>query len=83
MKSGIAAVIALAVAGCEVTPQATTTCNAQNWQELVGQPEAAVHAALGNLRIVRAGAPVTKDFNPDRLNAEIDENGRVTRFACY
>jgi hypothetical protein len=71
------------LSGCTAAQSVETTCNADNWKDLIGQPEAAVHSVLGNLRIVRPGEPITKDFNPSRLNAEIDSTGHVTRFACY
>ena len=71
------------VAGCSATGDGTTTCNADNWDEFVGQPETAVYGLLANLRIVRSGEPITKDFNPDRLNAEVGKDGNITRFACY
>lgn len=80
---GVAVAVALTLSACGTAQSFETTCNADNWKDLVGQPEAAVHSVLGNLRIVRADEPVTKDFNPNRLNAEIDSTGRVTRFACY
>ncbi|MGJ8617009.1 MAG: I78 family peptidase inhibitor [Sulfitobacter sp.] len=79
----IIAIIAMSLAACSATEPVETTCNAANWQDLVGQPEAAVHSVLGNLRIIRDGEPVTADFNPNRLNAEIDAKGHVQRFACY
>lgn len=60
-----------------------TTCNAANWQELVGQPEEAIYGALGNLRVIKPGQAVTKDYNPSRLNAVIGRDGRIERFGCY
>lgn len=71
------------VAGCSATGKGGTTCNADNWDEFVGQPETAVYGLLANLRIVRSGEPITKDFNPNRLNAEVGKDGNFTRFACY
>lgn len=76
------ALVAL-LAGCSAAATNGTTCNAGNWDEFVGQPETAVYGLLANLRIVRSGEPVTKDFNPDRLNAEVGKDGNITRFACY
>lgn len=73
----------LTLISCTEVSSVETTCNAANWQELIGEPEAAVHSALGNIRIVRADDPVNADFNPNRLNAETDSKGRVQRFARY
>ncbi|MGC1496240.1 MAG: I78 family peptidase inhibitor [Sulfitobacter sp.] len=74
---------ALALAACNEAQSFDTTCNAANWQDLVGQPEAAVHSVLGNVRIIHAGDAVSTDINRNRLNAEIGKDGRVKRFACY
>ncbi len=79
----IGVIIVLSAAACNVIDPDETTCNAANWQDLVGQPEGAVHSVLGNVWIIHAGTTVRADFNPNRLNAEIDANGRVKRFACY
>lgn len=76
-------VLTLLFAGCSAAPEQSTTCNAKNWESLVGQPEEAIYGALGNLRVVHAGDAETDDINPDRLNAEVGPDGRVTRFACY
>ncbi|MBD3665623.1 I78 family peptidase inhibitor [Sulfitobacter aestuariivivens] len=74
----------LLLAGCTgAAPSPDITCNAQNWQELIGEPEEALYATLGNLRVVRAGKPKPADVNPNRLNAEIDKDGRIARFGCY
>jgi hypothetical protein len=74
---------AMALSACDVPQQADTTCNADNWKDLIGQPEGAVHSVLGNVRIIRDGDAVSADFNPNRLNVEIDKSGRVQSFACY
>jgi hypothetical protein len=71
------------LAACAESQDTGTTCNADNWSEFVGQPETAIYGVLANLRVVRAGEAVTQDFNPDRLNAEVGKDGRITRFACY
>lgn len=60
-----------------------TTCDASNWAQLVGQPEEALYGALGNLRVIKPGQAITKDFNPDRLNAVIGQDGRIKQFGCY
>lgn len=84
MKAAFAGIVGAAtLSACTQAASIDTTCNAANWQELIGQPEAVVHSALGNMRIVRMGEPVSADFNPNRLNAEIDKKGRVQGFACY
>jgi len=79
-------VASLLLGGCTAAaPQLSSgsTCDANNWAELVGQPEEALYGALGNLRVIKPGQPVTKDFNPERLNAVIGTDGRIERFGCY
>lgn len=71
------------VAGCTVQVPSQPICDASRWSDLVGQPEAAVYGALGNLRVIRPGEAITKDLNRDRLNAEIGTDGRIKRFGCY
>lgn len=34
------------------------------------------------VRALRPGDPVTEDFNPARLNVDLDANGTMTRFWC-
>ena len=73
----------LLLAGCNTVPVTQSTCNADNWDEFIGQPETAIYGALANLRVVRPNEAITQDFNPERLNAEINKDGNITRFACY
>ena len=58
-------------------------CGASGYQALVGAPLAAVTlpADLG-ARIIREGDAVTMDFNAERMNIEVDAEGRVTRVFC-
>ncbi len=37
---------------------------------------------VANIRVIRPGTPVTKDFRIDRLNVDVDESGTVTRIYC-
>lgn len=73
----------LILAACDTAQPVETTCNAENWKDLIGQPEGAVHSVLGNVRIIQEGDLVPADRNPNRLNFEIDRNGQVQGFACY
>lgn len=43
-----------------------------------------IRAAVGHerIRVIRPGDAVTMDYRPDRLNVEIDEDGRVRRVHC-
>lgn len=81
--------VILLLSGCATLPvdENSTldqgTCNADNWRELIGKPEAELYGALGNLRVIHPGQPVTKDYNPNRLNAVIGADGRIKKFGCY
>jgi hypothetical protein len=77
-----ALLVVLALAGCAgQTPP--STCNADNWAELIGQPEEALYGAYANLRVIRPDTDVTDDLNPNRLNAVIGADGRIKKFGCY
>jgi len=74
--------------GCAAAPHPSpldlgTTCDASNWNDLIGQPEEALYGALGNLRVIKPGQPITKDLNRDRLNAVIGSDGLIKEFGCY
>ncbi|WP_423246708.1 I78 family peptidase inhibitor [Simplicispira sedimenti] len=86
------------LAGCAATPPATgptgaprgDLCNAQAAQSFVGQNSTAkvVEAARvksGALmaRILRPGQMVTKEYNAQRLNLEVDANGRIVAARCW
>ena len=87
----------LLAAGCSTPAPATgptgaprgDLCNAQAAQSFVGQNSTAkvVEAARvksGALmaRILRPGQMVTKEFDAQRLNLEVDANGRIVAVRC-
>ena len=87
----------LLAAGCSTPAPATgptgaprgDLCNAQAAQAFVGQNSTAkvVEAARvksGALmaRILRPGQMVTKEFDAQRLNLEVDANGRIVAVRC-
>lgn len=37
----------------------------------------------GNCRIIKHGEPVTKDYHPDRLNIQLDENNNITSIDAF
>ena len=57
------------------------TCGARALAALVGQDVAAL-PDHPRLRIIRPGAPVTKDLRPDRLNADLDGADSIIRLWC-
>lgn len=69
-----------AVAGCQAAADALGV-----W---VGQPFADAEDAImaganvANIRVIHPDTMVTKDFRPDRLNVDVNEEGNVTRVYC-
>ncbi|WP_242112765.1 I78 family peptidase inhibitor [Luteimonas aquatica] len=64
-------------------------CNAAAAQSYVGQAASdanldAVRGATGakNVRVIKPGDAVTMDFRSDRLNIELDAQGRIARIGC-
>ncbi len=64
-------------------------CNAQPAQFAVGQNSTAsimesarVRAGAQMARILRPGQMVTKEFNAQRLNLQVDANGRILAVNC-
>ncbi|HST44042.1 MAG TPA: I78 family peptidase inhibitor, partial [Luteimonas sp.] len=39
-------------------------------------------AGAGSMRVLRPGQAVTMEFNPTRLNLDVDAAGRVTAARC-
>lgn len=82
------------LAACEPLPPAAgpgpgggspDTCGAARVSaEFVGQEASTVTAAMfaAPVRIIHPGDMVTMDFNPERLNFEVDAGGRITRVYC-
>jgi hypothetical protein len=60
------------------------SCGAPDLQFLRGQPETVLQTMKFGVpvRIIRPGMAVTMDYNPTRLNIEIDETGEIFRISC-
>lgn len=70
-------------------PSATGLCNAQPAQSAVGQNSTAsvmesarVRSGAQMARILRPGQMITKEFDAQRLNLEVDGNGRILAVRC-
>ena len=85
--------IVLALAGCtEATsdekPQlgdaTEESCGLAEVEGLVGQNIAAVTmpAREDPVRVIKPGQAITLDFNPSRLNIDLDSAGVITRVWC-
>ena len=93
-----AMVAAVLTAGCTTPAPATgptgaprgDLCNAQAAQSWVGQTSTAkvveaarVQSGALMARILRPGQMVTKEYNAQRLNLEVDANGRIVAARCW
>ena len=60
------------------------TCGASGFAYLVGQPASILDAIVipEPKRIIPAGAPVTADYSPERLNIWLDVSNTITRVSC-
>lgn len=72
-----------------VEPDFGGGCDAEAGQQFVGQmlddalsDKAKAATGARNVRVIRPGMAVTMDYRPDRLNIDLDEDGRVTRVHC-
>lgn len=70
-------------------PAPVAECNAQPAQFAVGQNSTAavmesarVRSGAHMARILRPGQMITKEFNAQRLNLEVDASGRIVAVRC-
>lgn len=59
-------------------------CGAKALQDLIGQPRSVLDVMRFSqpLRVIEPGMAVTEDYNPGRLNIELDDVGQIIRVAC-
>lgn len=76
-------------AGAAPPPPPGGQCNAQPAQGVVGQSStstvvesARARSGAQMARILRPGQMITKEFNAQRLNLEVDANGRILAVTC-
>ena len=67
----------------------TTPCDTEAVQAMIGQAgtdalfdKARQDAGARTHRVIRPGDAVTMDFREDRLNIDLDAEGRITGFRC-
>ena len=86
----MAGAAALALAGCEpmgapvVDQPSPNQCGAYDLQYLVGSPDTVLETMRFNkpVRIIAPGSAVTMDYNPDRINFELDRYRMISRVTC-
>jgi Peptidase inhibitor I78 family len=71
------------------TPPMGGVCNAQPAQGFVGQMSTAkvveaarVRSGANMARVLRPGQMITKEYDTQRLNLQIDATGRITSVSC-
>ena len=75
----------LLLAACAETgtgPGQPDTSGADTLSAWLGQPASALPPREGPVRIIAPGSAVTMDYRADRLNADLDAAGRITRLWC-
>ena len=75
---------AVLLAACESSRGSVEdACGASGYQSIVGSLLAAVTlpADLG-ARIIQPGTAVTTDYDAQRINIQLDADGRITRVFC-
>lgn len=95
MRYAIFAAVAMgAVAGCEpvsgpvsgpvVVDAGPNQCGAYDLQYLVGAPDRVLETMRFNkaVRIIQPYSAVTMDYNPERINFELDRYNMITRIFC-
>ena len=60
-------------------------CGAAELQDMVGQPRTILQRIkfAVPVRVIEPGTAVTADYQSNRLNFELDEDGNITKIACY
>lgn len=65
-------------------PDPAGACGAADLQDLQGRPARVLHSLrfAQPVRVIRPGQAVTMEYNPARLNIEIDAAERIARLSC-
>lgn len=89
------ALLALALSACATPEQAPPpaapedACGASRVRDLIGQArsdalvaEVARRSGAARVRWIRPGDVVTMDYSAERLNVNLDAQGRIARLTC-
>ena len=81
---GLAAACVPQTAPVDPLPPSADACGAGPLQHLVGQkgPVIAPLELPAGTRVIPPGTAVTMDYNPSRLNIDLNEADRITRVYC-
>ncbi len=74
----------LALQACAPTAPVVSACAPEALSGYIGADRAALSALTftGPLRWVLPDGRLTADYNPQRLNVQLDDNGVITRMYC-
>ncbi len=77
----------LLLAGCDSTetdmvPASYDGCGAYELRPYLGSPADSLPSLPEGARRILPGARITLDYNPERLNVDIDSEGNVARLWC-
>ena len=74
----------LGLAACSEGESTPDTCGAQDASAFIGAPlpEGAFDSRTAPVRVLPPGSAVTMDYREDRLNVDLDADGRVLRAYC-
>ncbi|MFK7834631.1 MAG: I78 family peptidase inhibitor [Sulfitobacter sp.] len=81
-------VVLTVLGGCAITPRpgvpssGPDTCNATQYQSLVGQDASAAQAVPQPKRVFHITDMVTMDFRAERLNVQLDDSGTIGAITC-
>ena len=64
------------------TPPASDTCNAAGYAGLIGKDAPNALIVPQPKRVFRIGDPVTLDFNPARVNVQLDQTDVIAAITC-
>jgi len=60
------------------------SCNVRQYAELINQDATALEKVLilGQVRLIRPGTAITKDYRIERTNIDINSENRIVRLWC-
>lgn len=85
MRCSIGILTACLLAGCVMAeePPSGDSCGSAAYEGLIGRTlEGVTIADNANVRIIPAGARVTMDMRPERVNIRLDVDGFVVSVTC-
>ncbi|MEM9845233.1 MAG: I78 family peptidase inhibitor [Pseudomonadota bacterium] len=72
------------LSGSGLVERTPDTCGLSDFLGLVGQPASAANSIVSSqpVRVVTPGSIVTNEYNPQRVNVDVDGNNTITSVRC-